>query len=1256
MPTSQPSSHPSHFFSIWNIQVDNITDFSVNDVTQIDSYCVAKEWTSAQPTGICNLRAAILFCQFRFPWLSGLMKACNVHLPNNSVLNFPLAELNLFVPISNFSNIPMSINIYGGGSKCVGSMNSRFLTTVPLDLNVYTSMSLNPSTTASGQSRRQLSSIGETSLTSVLIRDLMLKSFGSASISGGCMNIQNLKTFSLDNVTISDSAGNYGGALYAADVGVVTISSSTFISNIASNGGSLAIFNSQTLIIESSEISNNFAKNIGGGFVIDSVAHVIIDNNVMNENSASNFGGAASFYSVIGSVDVKSCILKANAAKFGSAIILSKCSLSSVFGNVFEYNRASQAGTIFWTAATMAEPKGVFNNSFANNSVMYYGMKIATETFDVKASASLVLDDYNPADYPLHPKVWLSDYYNQIVSSESGTTIEAVITSERKKFCSFNSKRAGLRGGVIAFVVNGFAQFKFMSALCIPGGHMNITFATQVNSFSATFPLYDSTVRTISPKFTKSLQTDIKLTFRTCRRGEIFDFFSTASMCTLCVNGFSVADSSDNTVITCLPCPAAAQSCSGSNIYLYPGTWRWTSDSMTILSCPFAAGCLGGNSSGAITCDQGYSGPACGICLPGYYSSARTCRPCDGQQSITPSVIVFYIMLSLVGLSVVGYVLYIFFFTTDKDFTSLTTSARHAQISTVSTFHRYRKGREFEDETSELERKVEERKREQQEAFISRMKTCVVTFQIVSQGSGNLDVKFPPMFSSTLSVIGNLNFDLGSLLPINCTSLSPNFLQQMAITTFSPIFMWVILISVFGVHWSFTTKKFKKNTRKLKDSHYILLIRYFSFALLIIYFLLPSVCLKVFQVFDCIDVDPAGDDPQGARHRVLRYDYSVDCYSTSYLSWSSYAVVMIFVYPVGVSLLYAYLLISNRHLIKSRDDIGRVMNSSGVSYRKYSKFRSKPHIAQCIGFFYLAYKPKYWYWELVEIFRRVGMEAALAVFLRGTTAQIIVGILASLAFMKIYSTCQPSSDEYENSLNEIGMNQVFLTYYAASILKQKSFDDIKFAYSLMDWTLIIVNFSVVVANIYYTYLSYFPAEHKDKDEKKEQVSRYTVKKILKTKWNFKFGNDILRVKGLLNACKDEDILLMQRAILWNIIAHKRSSSHKYVFFVPICNLDRTIENFDRGVNSFEHVDIEAGVTYLMVPRVDLEVLDFVVPVMQTIDGNLIASSSSSINIAKKGILLIPPIAFDLSNYKKPRSLESIFNSLAECNESDSYTE
>jgi hypothetical protein len=197
----------------------------------------------------------------------------------------------------------------------------------------------------------------------------------------------------------------------------------------------------------------------------------------------------------------------------------------------------------------------------------------------------------------------------------------------------------------------------------------------------------------------------------------------------------------------------------------------------------------------------------------------------------------------------------------------------------------------------------------------------------------------------------------------------------------------------------------------------------------------------------------------------------------------------------------------------------------------------------------------------------------------------------------------------------------------------------------MDWSLIIVNFAVVVANVYYTYLSYFPAEHKDRDENKERSSKYTVKKILKTKWNFKFGIDILRVKGLLNACKDEDILLMQRALLWNIIANKRSSSHKYVFFIPISNLDRTIENFDRGVNSFEHVDIEAGVTYLMVPRVDLEVLDFVVPVMQTIDGYLTIESNS--NIAKEGILLMPPTAFDLSNYKKPRSLRSIFDSLAE---------
>ena len=50
---------------------------------------------------------------------------------------------------------------------------------------------------------------------------------------------------------------------------------------------------------------------------------------------------------------------------------------------------------------------------------------------------------------------------------------------------------------------------------------------------------------------------------------------------------------------------------------------------------------------------------------------------------------------------------------------------------------------------------------------------------------------------------------------------------------------------------------------------------------------------------------------------MLRSDYSVSCQSATYAFFNRFAVIMVFVWPLGVPALFAVILVSNRRVLRN---------------------------------------------------------------------------------------------------------------------------------------------------------------------------------------------------------------------------------------------------------------------------------------------------------------------------------------------------
>jgi len=153
-------------------------------------------------------------------------------------------------------------------------------------------------------------------------------------------------------------------------------------------------------------------------------------------NIARQFGGSLYSNSIV-SLVVNISTFKENSASFGSAVSMGQCKNSLINFNRFSANLALQAGTVYWfTAPKMAEPRGLADNKFTGNIARVYGQNVATDIVGINVTPSiLIYNDYTPGSYPLNLKLFVSDFYNQVVKSENNKIMDVSIADVS---CSFN--------------------------------------------------------------------------------------------------------------------------------------------------------------------------------------------------------------------------------------------------------------------------------------------------------------------------------------------------------------------------------------------------------------------------------------------------------------------------------------------------------------------------------------------------------------------------------------------------------------------------------------------------------------------------------------------------------------------------------------------------------------------------------------------------------------------------------------------------
>lgn len=439
---------------------------------------------------------------------------------------------------------------------------------------------------------------------------------------------------------------------------------------------------------------------------------------------------------------------------------------------------------------------------------------------------------------------------------------------------------------------------------------------------------------------------------------------------------------------SCTACPGHGVECSNDTLRLSHGFyWSWTSngsnsqkylykllianlaiesdsylnESMKYVGrvpkaykCLRQDSCLGGIDS---ECAEGYAGPLCANCQSGFYKRMIACHKCPSKKLVA------------IQFGVLGFIVFVIILVIVKS-----------------------------------EKSSKPGRRTIADIFLAHVKIVIGFYQVLA---GLLQafsyVKWPSEVSVLESYIRFVQLNVLQIVSPSCVEES---FEVNAYSHFVFTLAGNFLIVIVPLFWYLARVTWMKIKQNQHDESRIIEIKkpclkITAFLLFVAY---PSTCVNIFQILplSCHKLCPF----EGATNcpSFLRADYSILCDTDAHrkYTWAAYASLS---YVIGFPLFLAYI-VWKTHLQSQRSNRFSIADERG----------SMEAVAFAILFLHENYSPSCWYWESVEMARKVILSAG--VIFAGSESRTQVGIAAmiSAAFAMLHGRFRPITDRFEDYL------------------------------------------------------------------------------------------------------------------------------------------------------------------------------------------------------------------------------------------------
>lgn len=273
--------------------------------------------------------------------------------------------------------------------------------------------------------------------------------------------------------------------------------------------------------------------------------------------------------------------------------------------------------------------------------------------------------------------------------------------------------------------------------------------------------------------------------------------------------------------------------------------------------------------------------------------------------------------------------------------------------------------------------------------FAPKMKLLVGFVQIIILWPETLYfIQWPSSltdFVASLKIF-SLSFEI---LPIDCV-VQRDYYTNFFAATISPMVACATIMLCFGLASLFYSIKGNKDSS----------VRYIGYGaktcILFLFIIYPSVSGMILQYFPCRDI--------GGGVNFLRFSIETSCDSQKYKDFAAVVYFMLVVYVVGIPIIFLTLMSSDSH-------------------SRYFRFLLKD------------YKPKYWYFEIIDMLRKLFLGAVIIFVGNGESdLQLYVIVFTTMVFLLVLGLLKPFTREDDNVLSQvINMELGFIALIAIAI-------------------------------------------------------------------------------------------------------------------------------------------------------------------------------------------------------------------------------
>lgn len=450
------------------------------------------------------------------------------------------------------------------------------------------------------------------------------------------------------------------------------------------------------------------------------------------------------------------------------------------------------------------------------------------------------------------------------------------------------------------------------------------------------------------------------------------------------------------------------------------------------IKCPIPGSCNGGVNA---SCSTGYSGALCAVCSRGFSKQFNRCVKCP------------HIVVAL--LELIGYLALFMLFCLVVSWADKVAACDENEVIPSARTRR----RTFADIT------------------MSSFKILIGFYQIllnVFHAFSNID--WPKNLLRTVSMMKYIQFEVIRIPSLRC--INPDWdidsLKEFWLMLFVTLSVPVLCSLYFLVKVAFMSA-FYGDTLEFRQKRKLCGRNCMKIVALFLFVTYPLTSARIFGILPISCHKFCTANKKGTCLKELSYlqsDYSISCPTMAEHKITLVAAYCCLIIPFGLPivlllLLWFYSPQNKQNSFEDRrflgapliDTVGEIdfdedqlplsVNSSYVDFAVFEKSEKgdSEDMSLAIKFAYENYDEKCWFWEVIEMIRKLIMTIGVTLFLNRTKTGLSAVIILAMVFALLHAIKKPIKDRFENFVQLLSLLIVPINLSVGAVLKAKINDD-----------------------------------------------------------------------------------------------------------------------------------------------------------------------------------------------------------------------